>query len=603
MAKTPEYLKELVRNLPNKPGVYQYFDDEGKILYVGKAKSLKNRVSSYFTKNRFENNKTRILVRKIRDIKYIITDSAYDALLLENTLIKKHQPRYNIQLRDDKTYPWICIKKERFPRVFSTRNVIRDGSEYFGPYASVKTMHAILDFVRKLHKLRTCKFNLSEENIEAGKFRVCLEYHIQNCLGPCVGKQKEEEYNQSIDQIRRILKGNISEVIKELKIKMKEHAELLEFEQAQVHKERIDLLENYQMKSTVVSTSINDVDVFTLISDDQFGYVNFMKISNGAIIQSHTLELKKRMNEADSDILLTGISELRERFNSQSKLIYTSLPLEFSIPDAQIHQPQRGDKKKLIDLSLRNVRYFMRDRHLQQDKLDPDRRKNRILGQLQSDLKMESLPEHIECFDNSNIQGAFPVAACVVFKDAKPSKKDYRHFNIKTVVGPDDFASMREVVYRRYKRLIDEEQPLPQLIIIDGGKGQLSAAVESLQKLEIFGLVTIIGIAKRLEEIYFPGDQYPLYIDKRSESLKLIQQLRNEAHRFGITHHRNKRSKGSIKSSLSDIPGIGPKTQEKLLRKFKSIKRIKEAPEEELKALLTAPAYKALQEFLKSQSN
>ena len=592
-----EALKESVKSLPHKPGIYQYFDKEGEILYVGKAKDLKNRVSSYFVKHH-DSPKTRILVSKIVTLRFIITDSPYDALILENTLIKKHQPRYNVMLRDDKTYPWICIKKERFPRVFSTRNIIKDGSDYFGPYASVKTMHTILDFINKAYKLRNCNFLLTEKNIEENKFKVCLEYHIKNCKGPCEGKQEEDSYNESIKSIRQILRGNISEVIKDLKMRMAEEAENLHFEAAHETKEQINILENFQMRSTVVNPSINNVDVFSIVTDDKYAYVNFMKITNGSVIQAHTIELKKKLEESDQDLFETAITELRDRFNSQSKELFLSREIEFDIPEVIVHVPQRGDKRKLVEMSLRNVMYYKKNRQDQQDKTDPDRRKNRILGQLQTDLKMKELPEHIECFDNSNIQGAFPVAACVVFKDAKPSKKDYRHFNIKTVVGPDDFASMTEVVYRRYKRLKDENLPLPQLIVIDGGKGQLSSAVESLQKLDLLGQITIIGIAKKLEEIYFPGDSYPLYIDKRSESLKLIQHLRNEAHRFGITHHRKRRSQGSIKSTLMDIPGIGEKTQEALLKKFKSVKRIKEAPEEELSKLLNKNQLAALNAFI-----
>ncbi|MCB0479790.1 MAG: excinuclease ABC subunit UvrC [Flavobacteriales bacterium] len=596
MSSKKDGLKELIRGLPHKPGVYQYFDSGGTIIYVGKAKDLKNRVSSYFVKNH-DSPKTRILVSKIVTLKVIITDSQYDALILENTLIKKHQPRYNVLLRDDKTYPWICIKKERFPRVFSTRNVIKDGSEYYGPYASVKTMYTILDFIRKAYKIRNCNFNLSEENIKANKFRVCLEYHIKNCKGPCEGLHEETLYNNQIRDIRQILRGQISEVVKDLSKRMSEEAGQLQFEAAQETKEQIAILENYQMRSTVVNPMINNVDVFSILTDDKYGYINFMKVTNGSVIQAHTIELKKKLDETPSELLETAITEIRERFNSQSKEIFVSIPIDVEFPNIHVSVPQRGDKKKLIDMSIRNVMYYKKSRQEQQEKTDPDRRKNRILGQLQSDLNMKEMPVHIECFDNSNIQGAFPVAACVVFKDAKPSKKDYRHFNIKTVVGPDDFASMKEVVYRRYKRLLEENESLPQLIIIDGGKGQLSSAVESLQELNLLGSITVIGIAKKLEEIYFPGDSYPLYIDKRSESLKLIQQLRNEAHRFGITHHRNRRSKGSIKSGLSEIPGIGEKTVESLLKKFKSVKRIKDASDEELATILNKTQMTAMKEF------
>jgi len=597
VSEVTPHLKHILSSLPKLPGIYQYFDNEGVILYVGKAKILRNRVNSYFSNKHEDSPKTRILVSKIADIKFIIADSEYDALILENTLIKKYKPRYNVLLRDDKTYPWICIKNERFPRVFYTRKLIKDGSEYYGPYTSFRTMRTVLEFANKLYKLRTCNFNLSEENIEAKKFRVCLEYHIKNCEGPCEGLQSEEDYQKGIAHIRKILKGSIVDVIRDLKLTMQASAEALKFEDAQEAKEQIQLLEDYQMRSTVVHPSINNVDVFSILSDDKYAYVNFMKMANGAIIQAHTVEVKKKLEESEEDILSSVIFEIRNRFNSTSKEIFTSIPMELEIPEIKLHNPIRGDKKQLIDMSLRNVKYFMRDRQQQQEKVDPDRHKNRILGTIQKDLRMKVLPTHIECFDNSNIQGAFPVAACVVFKDAKPAKKDYRHFNIKTVVGPDDFASMKEVVYRRYKRLLDEKQPLPQLIIVDGGKGQLSSAVESLVKLDLMGKVVIVGIAKRLEEIFFPGDPYPLYIDKRSESLKLIQHLRNEAHRFGITHHRNQRSKGTIKSGLTEIDGIGSITQEKLLKKFRSFKRIKEASDEELKEVLTLKQLQALRKF------
>ncbi len=597
MPEVTLHIKQILTTLPKSPGIYQYFDKEGDILYVGKAKILKNRVNSYFTGKHEDSPKTRILVSKIADIKFIIADSEYDALILENTLIKKYKPRYNVLLRDDKTYPWICIKNERFPRVFYTRKLIKDGSEYYGPYTSFRTMRIVLDFANKLYKLRTCNFNLAEENIEARKFRVCLEYHIKNCEGPCEGLQSEEDYQKGIAHIRKILKGSIIDVIRDLKLTMQASAEALKFEEAQDAKEQIQLLEDYQMRSTVVHPSINNVDVFSILSDDKFAYVNFMKMANGAIIQANTVEVKKKLEETEENILSSVIFEIRNRFNSTSKKIFTSIPMELEIPEIKLHNPIRGDKKQLIDMSLRNVKYFMRDRQLQQEKVDPDRHKNRILGTIQKDLRMKVLPTHIECFDNSNIQGAFPVAACVVFKDAKPAKNDYRHFNIKTVVGPDDFASMKEVVYRRYKRLLDEKQPLPQLVIVDGGKGQLSSAVESLQKLNLMGKIVIVGIAKRLEEIFFPGDPYPLYIDKRSESLKLIQHLRNEAHRFGITHHRNQRSKGTIRSGLIEIDGIGSITQEKLLKKFRSFKRIKEASDEQLKEILTLKQLQAFRKF------
>lgn len=596
-----EKVQNTLLNLPKSPGVYQFYDDQGKLLYVGKAKSLKNRVSSYFNNSHLPNAKTAVLVRKIVSIQYILVDTEFDALLLENALIKEHQPRFNIQLRDDKTYPWICIKKERFPRVFPTRTLVKDGSEYFGPYASVKMMNTLLEFVRQSYKVRTCSLPLTPETINEGKYKVCLEYHIGNCKAPCVNKQTEEEYNESIDEITQIIKGNINQVIRTLKEEMAKLAEALEFEKAQQLKVKVDMLERYQGKSTIVNTDIHNVDVFSLVREGDYAYINFMKIMNGSVIQSHTLELKTRIEEADEALLLLGIAEMRSRFESTSKEIYLPFEIETEIPGCTKVYPKIGDKKKLIDFSLRNATYYMNDRKKEIEKIDPERSVNRILDQLQKDLNLKVLPRHIECFDNSNFQGDFAVAACVVFKNAKPSKADYRHFNIKTVEGPNDFASMEEIVYRRYKRLLDEEKPLPQLIIIDGGKGQLSSALVSLDKLGLRGKIAIIGIAKKLEEIYFPGDNLPLYIDKRSESLKLIQSLRNEAHRFGITHHRNKRSKGTIKSELSEIKGVGPKLEEKLLKEFKSVKRIKESSEAELKAVVGEKTTQILIEYFANQ--
>lgn len=584
--ETPEHIKEIVRHLPQKPGVYRFYDKDRKILYVGKAKYLKNRVSSYFNKIKYENHKTKLLVRKIDHIEYIVVDSEYDALLLENSLIKKHQPHYNVALRDDKTYPWICIKKEPFPRVFSTRNVIKDGSEYYGPYASVRMMHTVLGIIGKLYKLRTCAYNLSQSNIAKKKYRLCLEYHIGNCLGGCENKQTEHDYDKSIAEIRHILKGNLGDLTKDLKQTMLGYAENMEFEKAQELKERISLLENYQAKSTVVNYKIHDVDVFSIVSDSYGGYVNFLKINSGAVVQLHTLEIKKKLDETDEELLAMGIAEIRQKFGSTSKEIYLSQKIELPIENVQISVPKIGDKKKLIEMSLRNAKYYMMDRYKAMEKVDPDAHSKRVMAQIQKDIRLTELPTHIECFDNSNIQGEFPVAACVVFKNAKPSKKDYRHFNIKTVVGPDDFASMEEVVERRYSRLLREGEPLPQLIVIDGGKGQLHSAVNSLERLGLMGKVAVIGIAKRLEEIYFPGDSIPLYLDKRSESLKIIQQLRNEAHRFGITHHRNQRGKSIVKSELHEIKGIGPKTAQELLSHIGSVKRIKEATLDEMSVII-----------------
>ncbi|MEM9024226.1 MAG: excinuclease ABC subunit UvrC, partial [Bacteroidota bacterium] len=483
---------------------------------------------------------------------------------------------------DDKSYPWICIKKERFPRVFPTRKVVQDGSEYFGPFASVKLMNGILALIKQLYKLRTCKYQLTEENIRQEKFKVCLEYHIGNCKGPCEDLQTEVSYTEAIEQIRTILKGRVHDVIRSLKTTMEEQAANLEFEYAAVTKNKINLLERYQSRSMVVNPKIDNVDVFSIITDDKYGYVNFMKVINGSVVQSHTLELRKKLDESAEELMGLAILELRQRFNSQSPEVYVPFPMAFELPDTTLFHPQRGDKKKLLELSERNARFFMLERHKEQEKVDPERHSKRILRQLQSDLRMPELPDHIECFDNSNIQGAYPVAACVVFRNGKPAKKDYRHFNIKTVEGPNDFASMEEVIYRRYKRLLEEEEALPQLIIVDGGKGQLSSALKSLDKLDLRGKITIVGIAKKLEEIFFPEDPLPLYIDKRSESLKLIQQLRNEAHRFGITHHRSRRSKGMVGSELAGIPGVGEKTATALLRQFRSVKRVREATENDL---------------------
>lgn len=573
-----------IKTLPNQPGVYQYYDKNDKILYVGKAKNLKKRVASYFNKTQ-ENGKTRVLVKKIATIKHIVVDTETDALLLENNLIKKCQPRYNVMLKDDKTYPWICIKKERFPRIFLTRNVLKDGSEYYGPYTSVRTAKALLDLIKELYQLRSCTFDLSEKNIEIEKYKVCLDFHIGNCKGPCEGLQTEENYNNDITAIRNIIKGNFKESIKSFHELMMHFATEMEFEEAQKIKEKIDLLANYQAKSTVVNPSITNVDVFSIISDESYSYVNFFKISNGAIIQSHTTEIKKKLDETDKDLLELAIIEIRQRFNSQSTEIY--VPFKVDVGDAiKVTVPILGDKKRIVELSLRNAKYYRQEQFKQLKIVNPDRHVNRIMAQMQKDLRLKSEPRHIECFDNSNIQGTNPVAACVVFKDGKPSKKDYRHFNIKTVDGPDDFASMEEVVFRRYKRLQDEGESLPQLIVIDGGKGQLSSALKSLDILGLRNKIAIIGIAKRLEEIYYPNDSVPLYLDKKSESLKIIQQLRNEAHRFGINHHRNKRSENALNNELEQISGIGKQTVVSLLRHFKSAKRVSLATIEELEKVV-----------------
>jgi len=580
-----EHLRETIRQIPQEPGVYQYFDKNDEILYVGKAKNLKRRVSSYFNKSQKDSAKTAILVRKVQSIKYLVVDTEVDALLLENNLIKKYRPKYNIQLKDDKTYPWICIKNEDFPRVFSTRRITKDGSKYFGPYASVKMMYTLLDLVKEVYPLRTCKLNLSPKAIAKQNYKVCLEYHLGNCMGPCEGKQSAEDYNQYITDIERILKGDIRSVIKSLTELMNQFSDQLKFEEALDVKSKIKSLEGCYSKSAVVSPSIHNVDVISMAKDDKSAFVNFLKINNGAIIHGHTVEIKKKLDESDDQILSFALIDMRERYGDESREIISVTDLSDSFPHLKFNSPQRGDKKALLDLSQRNAKFFMLERHKQIKQVDPERHVERIMETMKKDLRLKEWPRHIECFDNSNFHGTNAVAACVVFKDAKPSKKDYRHFNIKTVEGPDDFASMEEVVYRRYKRLLDEDEALPQLIIVDGGKGQLSSAMKSIEKLNLRGKITVVGIAKKLEEIYYPGDSLPLYIDKRSESLKIIQHLRNEAHRFGITHHRNKRSKNALGTELTQIKGIGEKTAMDLIKTFKSVSRIKNA---ELKDLSEA---------------
>lgn len=592
-----EKLEPVIRTLPDKPGVYQYFDEKGKIIYIGKAKSLKKRVSSYFNKDSGAQGKTSVMVRKIFEIRHIVVNTELDALLLENNLIKKYLPRYNVNLKDDKTFPWICIKKERFPRIFPTRNLIRDGSEYYGPYASVKIMNTLLGLTRQLYKIRTCKHNLSQKIVEAGKFKVCLEYHLRNCKGPCEGLQGEDDYEQTLSEIREIIKGNISNVLQQLRELMQKHAGLLEFETAQTVKEKIELLEKYQAKSMVVNPKIHDVDVFSIITDQEAGYVNYLKIINGAIVQAHTVEMKKKLDESPEELLSLAITELRQRFDSSSKEVLVPFDPEIEIPEVSFTIPKIGDKKHLLELSERNAKYYLLEKRKQLELVDPERHSKRILNTMKKDLRMNELPEHIECFDNSNMQGNYPVAAMVCFKNAKPSKKDYRHYNIKTVEGPNDFASMEEVIYRRYKRLLDEGEPLPQLIVIDGGKGQLSSAVKSLEKLELRGKITIVGIAKKLEELHFPEDSLPLHLDKKSESLKIIQHLRDEAHRFGITHYRKRHEKGTFKSELTQIVGIGEENSKKLLSKFKSVKKIREAGLEDLQSLLGKAKGTAVHQF------
>ena len=573
-------LEVQIQTLPDSPGVYQYFDSDGTIIYVGKAKNLKKRVSSYFTKHH-DSGKTRVLVKKIAMIKHIVVDSETDALLLENNLIKKYRPRYNVLLKDDKSYPWICIKNERFPRVFSTRRVVKDGSEYFGPYTHMKTVITLLELTKGLYPLRTCNYDLAKDKVESGKYKVCLEYHLGNCLGPCEGLQSEEDYQRNINSIREILKGNFKNSLGQFKKQMTQFAQDMQFEEAQKIKEKIEILENYQAKSTIVNPKISNVDVFSIVSDESYGYINFLQLSYGSIIRAHTLELKKKLDETDQELLELAITEIRQRFHSKSKEIYVPFEVEIG-EEVKVTIPKLGDKKHILDLSERNAKYHRMERFKQIKLTDPDKHSNRIMKQMQADLRLSVEPRHIECFDNSNIQGTNPVAACVVFKDGKPSKKDYRHFNIKTVEGPNDFASMEEVVYRRYRRLLEEDHELPQLIIIDGGKGQLSSAVKSLERLGLRGKIAIIGIAKRLEELFYPDDSIPLYLDKKSETLKVIQQLRNEAHRFGIEHHRSKRSKSALLTELETIPGIGEKTVVDLMKAFKSVKRIGFAKLDEL---------------------
>jgi len=583
--ETSSILESIIKSISDKPGVYEFFNKEGIIIYVGKAKNLRKRVTSYFVKNH-DSTKTRILVRNISDIKHIIVETETDALLLENNLIKKYQPRYNVLLKDDKTYPWICIKNEAFPRLFSTRNVIKDGSKYYGPFTSGTMVRTILDLCKQIYFLRSCKLALTKQNIDNKKFKVCLEYHIGNCKGPCIKEQSEEEYNEAIDHIHHILKGNIGQVIQMLRTKMNLLAEEFKYEEAQILKEKLIVLEGFQSKSTIVSPEITDVDVYSILDDENSAYINFLKVVNGCIIQVHTIELKKKLNETKEELLPLGIVAIREKFHSNSKELIVPFPLDYQIGNVKFTIPIKGDKRKLLDLSEKNVKFYRLDKLKQIENVDPLKHTKRILKTLQDDLRLKELPIHIECFDNSNIQGTNPVAACVVFKNAKPSKKDYRHFNIKTVVGANDFASMEEIIYRRYKRLLDEEKSLPQLIIIDGGKGQLSAALNSIDKLGLRGSISIIGIAKRLEEIYFPGDSVPIYLDKNSESLKVIQQARNEAHRFGINFHRDKRSKEFLKSELSEIDGIGEKTIEILFSNFGSINKIKLADFDDLRKII-----------------
>ena len=598
MGEKENPIKIQVLALPDEPGVYHFYDQNKRILYVGKAKNLKKRVSSYFTKNH-TSGKTRVMVSKIKEIRHVVVANESDALLLENNMIKQHQPRYNVLLKDDKTYPWICVKNERFPRVFSTRKKIEDGSLYFGPYTSMKTVRALLDLIRNVYTLRTCNYELSEEQIASGKVKLCLEYHIGNCAGPCRGFQLEVEYAEQIDAIVAILKGNLKPSLRMLNERMTRYAAAMEFEKAQQIKERIEALNKHQSKSQVVNPKITDLEVYSILSDPTHAYVNFMQINDGAIVYSHTLEMKKQLDETEEELLSVAIVEIRRRFNSVSKTIL--LPFPVSVAETiKVEVPKLGDKKSLVDLSLRNAKFFRQDRFKQMKVVDPDRHTKRILSQMKEDLHLSEDPVHIECFDNSNLQGTNPASACVVFKNAKPSKADYRKFTIKSVEGPNDFASMEEVVFRRYRRLLQEREPLPQLIVIDGGKGQLSSALKSLEVLGLRGKIAIIGIAKRLEEIYFPGDSLPLYLDKKSETLKIIQQLRNEAHRFSLKHHREKRSATAIHSELEEIPGIGPTTAAKLLKEFKSVKQIKQRSIGELEKVVSTSIASKIHTYFQS---
>jgi excinuclease ABC subunit C len=576
--------KVILSALPDKPGVYQFIDSYGKIIYIGKAKNLKKRVTSYFSKN--QSGKTTVMLKKAGDIRHIIVDNESDALLLENNLIKKHQPRYNILLKDDKTFPWICIKNEPFPRVFSTRNVIRDGSAYFGPYTSGFMVKILIDLIRQLYKLRTCTYNLTEANISAGKFKPCLEFHIGNCKAPCIGNQKESEYSEAILQIRDILKGHILSVTGHLKEKMAEYSKELRFEEAQILKEKIDTLTKFRSRSAVVSNTIKNVDVFAFTEDDERCYVNYLKVVEGAIVQAFTLEMRSKVDEEKESLLGFAITEVRQRYSSDSPEIIVPFKPDIQLDKIRYTVPKIGEKLKLLELAERNAIYYKLEQKKKLLEHKPETRTGKNLEKVKNDLHMPSLPVHIECFDNSNIMGTNPVAACVVFRQGKPSGKDYRHFNIKTVTGSDDFSSMEEVIFRRYRRMIDENQSIPQLVIIDGGKGQLSSAMKSIDKLELRDKITVIGIAKKLEEIYFPRDSVPIYLDKNSYSLKLIQQIRNEAHRFGINFHRIKRSTGMIKSELDKIKGIGPRTKEILLRNFDSPEKIRNASANELEKLV-----------------
>ncbi len=578
------YTPEEYSHLPDLPGVYKYYNGEGVLIYVGKAKSLKKRVASYFIKSVGLNHKTRRMVREIRKIEFTLVNSEFDALLLENNLIKKTQPKYNILLKDDKTYPYLLLTNEHFPSIFPTRRVIPSKGTYFGPFASVKAMKNVLELIRTLFTIRTCKLDLRPTKIAEGKYKVCLEYHIGNCLGPCEGLQDEKSYLRDIEQAKNILRGNLGVAKSYFKIRMQEAAENLAFEQAQRFKDKMDLLEKYQAKSLVTSPGVSSLDIFSIVTDEKYAFVNYLKIKNGAIILTKTVELKKRLDESETELLITAIVRLRDQFQSESKEIITNIAPDEQIEGFLISVPKIGDKRKLVELSLKNALYYKKEKALASGVILD--KKNRVLEQLKQDLSLKELPVHIECFDNSNIQGTHPVASMVCFLNGKPANKEYRHYHIKTVEGPNDFASMEEVVERRYGRLLEEDKSLPNLIVIDGGKGQLSSSVQALKSLGIYGQIPIIGIAKRLEEIYFPADPYPLHIDKKSESLRLLQRIRDEAHRFAITFHRNVRSKNAFGTQLTAIEGIGSQTADKLLKYFKSYKKVKEASEGELTKII-----------------
>ncbi len=594
--KTSKHIQNILARLPHQPGVYKHFDEAGEIIYVGKAKDLKKRVSSYFNRNSYENGKTKLLVRKIRDVEWIVAPTEQDALLLENNLIKEHKPIYNILLKDDKTFPFIVLKNERFPRVFSTRQIDVKG-EYFGPFTSLKSMKTVLDLCKKLYPIRSCSLNLSEKNIRKKQFRVCLEYHVGNCLGPCVAKQSESDYNTNVQSIRYVLKGNLGEVQELLEKEMKEAVKGLAFERAESYKSKLKSLEKYQAKSTVVHPKIDGVDVFSIASDGSAGYVNFMLIVSGAIVRGSTFEVKKRLGESDKAILEAAIPLIREKYSSTSKEIFTPFKVGLAISGVAVSVPAKGDKKRLVEMSEKNALFFMKDRQKHQEQVDPEAATNRLMDTMQADLRLIEHPRHIECFDNSNLQGTNPTSACVVFRNGKPAKRDYRNFNIQTVEGPDDFASMREAVYRRYKRLLEEEKELPQLLVIDGGKGQVSHAMEAIEELGLRGRITVAGIAKRLEELFFAGDSTPIYLDKRSPTLRVIQQMRNEAHRFSLAHHRKRRSKASLHSELDQIKGVGAATRKKLMAQFGSVAKIREARLDELLEVTSRRVAIAIREY------